>query len=1756
MGKVKNTRKRLLTLVLALAMALTSVSVPSATAEAAKKVKVKKIQVTSPKKKTVTLVKGKTLQIKVKVTPKNASNKKVSYKSSKKKIASVSSKGKVKGVKKGTAKITITAKDGSKKKATLTVKVVNPVKVKKVALNKKTATVYVGKKVTLKATVTPKNATNKAVSWKTSSSKIAKVSSKGVVTGVKAGTATITATAKDGSKKKATCKVTVKKASTPTPPPAAKTLSGIAVTKAPTKTDYFVGDKFDPAGMEVKATYSDKSTKVLAQTAYKLTPAPTATLRVTDKAVTVSYTEGSVTKTAATPISVKIKPSVQSIEVTTMPTKTTYVEGEKFDPAGMVVTATLSDKTTKEITDYTYSEEPLEVTVKDEKTIIEISYKVSSSKTLKAEVPILVTAKDPLASIRAELLKTVLEKEGACFNDDDVAVTATFESGKTAEVSMEDCTVDPAAFTLDTTSATITYRYGGIERSVEVNGFTVTAYRERYTFEDAKTVGTIVKRENENGNAVPTEEFGASVVLGEDDFVDGVKGKALKLDGTYGLRLDKIAGTASKNYSISAWFKPEETLKGCQALIISTANKFGLTDGLPETWCAVAGNDPNNAGKPSDNRLKLWSHEDPDFKWQNVGKTANPIPVGADAAWTHVALVVDDAGEAAENYATGTLYVNGRKACSGKVRNEKGELMKTYLGVTGWSADGYFKGQIDELVFTNEVLTQDDVEAYYLEGMETSGSQYKEITKVSPDDGAEVEVDYGTSLADVKRELTKIPYRAAAEGEEPMEFTTSSDMWTVKGYTITSEGDIEATVKLEAPEGYMFNIGGRLSVTVDRKATVKVKEPVVISAVTPSEASITVPYGADEAMVKEELAKLAFTVTTSDSSAYEIANVKSKWTLTEAENGYKAAFDLGIPEVGYKYAEGLKVEVAVSVAEAIKITGLTVTPATLEVDFGTPETAVKEELAKLAVSAAVAAGSEAPVISNAADLWTITDYAAETAGSYTAKAVIAAPVGYAFNEGVSNEVSVAVTVKAAGEHKLSRIVVTTPPSRTKYLVGDAFDKTGMAITAYYGDGQHEDVTAKAVVEEAANLTLDKASITITYTEGDGADAIEKTCTQAITVKTVADGAAVHYGFDGNLNDSKNEGKAGKVVADTTLKDSTEQPNYQDGIKGQGILFNEGSQRTGIELAEGIPSTQKNFTINLWVKLKSEPTNWGEIVLGTKAQWNKQFVMYAYPAKEAGALEAQTADNGLNQQRFAGALIKDQWRMITFVNKEDSAEFYIDGDKKEFEQFNDSGTMKDKDLAVKEGIQRIILGAGWWGDYFHGSIDEVSIYDSSLSGDQVKDLYKTVPKTISGISVAANQDDFTFTKNDLGGSTEKIQTALKALAINVAMKNGAAPEFKNDTDWTLTAKEDGSGYTATKELEIPSDCELAEGVSKTLSVDVVVKNVTLQSIAITQAPNKLFYKAGETFDKAGMKVTATYDDGSTKAVPDKDIVVEDVTVTKPDGNVGDTWKQEVTVSYTEGEETQSTKQEITGINTETATGSMLAARTGYYTFDDTLGNAMDATSAKLVVAGSLADAAAGSSANYVAAKKGKGISLGDANNAATKTNIVQLDKNVTSSTFTINMWVNPTNLGTGRNFAAILFSTTKVAQDREISILATSDGVSHAIRLFNDNKVSDGNHGGGEVKAVNNVLAEGTWTMLTWVNEGSTMKLYKDGAATPIYEGESGIQKLSNIFVGGGWWDAPFCGIIDEVSVFDGTALTADQVALLKQEAEAAQTPTD
>ena len=89
------------------------------------------------------------------------------------------------------------------------------VPVSQITLNKAEASIPVGSSETLTATVTPENATIKALTWASSDEDVATVAPDGTVTAVKAGAATITATAADGSGKSAVCKVTVTGDTTP-----------------------------------------------------------------------------------------------------------------------------------------------------------------------------------------------------------------------------------------------------------------------------------------------------------------------------------------------------------------------------------------------------------------------------------------------------------------------------------------------------------------------------------------------------------------------------------------------------------------------------------------------------------------------------------------------------------------------------------------------------------------------------------------------------------------------------------------------------------------------------------------------------------------------------------------------------------------------------------------------------------------------------------------------------------------------------------------------------------------------------------------------------------------------------------------------------------------------------------------------------------------------------------------------------------------------------------------------------------------------------------------------------------------------------------------------------------------------------------------------------------------------------------------------------------------------------------------------------
>ena len=210
MGKVRKYLRTALSVMLALALTAGLVLVPvTQTAYAAKKtVKAKSVTLNH---KVYTIKKGKTVTLKAAVKPKNASQKKIVWTSSKKKVATVKN-GKVKGLKKG--KVTITAKvKGTKKTAKATIYIGTPVK--KVTFSETSISLKKGESAAMKAKLQPASATVKKIYYSSSDKSVATVSSSGTITAKGAGTAVITAKPKDEAGKKAKLKVVVTDADEP-----------------------------------------------------------------------------------------------------------------------------------------------------------------------------------------------------------------------------------------------------------------------------------------------------------------------------------------------------------------------------------------------------------------------------------------------------------------------------------------------------------------------------------------------------------------------------------------------------------------------------------------------------------------------------------------------------------------------------------------------------------------------------------------------------------------------------------------------------------------------------------------------------------------------------------------------------------------------------------------------------------------------------------------------------------------------------------------------------------------------------------------------------------------------------------------------------------------------------------------------------------------------------------------------------------------------------------------------------------------------------------------------------------------------------------------------------------------------------------------------------------------------------------------------------------------------------------------------------
>ena len=122
-------------------------------------------------------------------------------------------------------------------------------------------------------------------------------------------------------------------------------VTSITVSGTPTKKSYSAGESFNTDGLTATATYADASTKdITAAVDWTVTP-ETLSAGTTSVKVVATYKGVTSNEYVVNGLSVK---ALSSISVKTAPTKTTYTEGEKFDPAGLVIYRNYSDSSKDE----------------------------------------------------------------------------------------------------------------------------------------------------------------------------------------------------------------------------------------------------------------------------------------------------------------------------------------------------------------------------------------------------------------------------------------------------------------------------------------------------------------------------------------------------------------------------------------------------------------------------------------------------------------------------------------------------------------------------------------------------------------------------------------------------------------------------------------------------------------------------------------------------------------------------------------------------------------------------------------------------------------------------------------------------------------------------------------------------------------------------------------------------------------------------------------------------------------------------------------------------------------------------------------------------------------------------------------------------------------------------------------------------------------------------------------------------------------
>lgn len=541
-------------------------------------------------------------------------------------------------------------------------------------------------------------------------------------------------------------------------------------------------------------------------------------------------------------------------------------------------------------------------------------------------------------------------------------------------------------------------------------------------------------------------------------------------------------------------------------------------------------------------------------------------------------------------------------------------------------------------------------------------------------------------------------------------------------------------------------------------------------------------------------------------------------------------------------------------------------------------------------------------------------------------------VSYTEGEG-DNAVTVYTNIEitVTDDVVLTKISVDTTSATTSYTVGDTFSKDGIVITATYSDNSTKDVTSSATVESSVNTSVAGTySVNISYTEGEGDNAVTKFASYTVTVKdkvvpssltlsaTSVTGFSAFQAVTGTVTYSDSTTKSVAyndegvtyTTVDSESKEVVLSASMAAGTYTVTITYTESSVSVDatvtLTILQSVPyaatTTGESITANTAISAVDVSSTTGASVsfwLDLATAVTDNTYEWESPLKitdtsnsiwiDVGPLGIWLSDGGDNL--FEGSATRgssftaDNWTI--FCQDGDpqymTVNFDTDGNITYFKNgkialtYTASTTVKDN-VTVATGCAKAIelLASG-------GGVLAPTLNDSEYT------LYDAYVNTALDADSALQQFLASFSKIEI--NTDNVtKTFIKEATFSSSGLVVTGTDSKGNTfDLTNYATVEGGDTSTAGTVSVNVTCGTA-----TATYDITVADISVSSIELTTTDVQTQYYTDGThipiLNTANLVVTATYSDNTTGTVDVNSCTFSNLTAT--------TGSQTVTVTYSE------------------------------------------------------------------------------------------------------------------------------------------------------------------------------------------------------------------------------------------------------------------